>query len=94
MPDTREIGEIDDYDPRGVVVIPHKQKIISFPVDKMLKREEFRGLWRSRCLEPDGSVTAGWSVTFVHGGDYWDAPYQDTPEAACRYALDRLAKLG
>ena len=63
-------------------------------VGEMIQREEFRGLWHSRCLEPNGSITSGWAVTFVHDSHYWDTPYQDTPEAACRYALDRLAELG
>lgn len=60
----------------------------------MLEHEAFRGLWFSRCLEPDGSVTAGWSITFVHDNQYYDLPYQDTPEEACQYALDMLSNLG
>ena len=63
-------------------------------VDEMLGRKEFRGLWRSRCIEEDGSIESGWAVTFVHGTEYWEIPYQSTPEAACQYALDRLAELG
>lgn len=96
MSDINAIDEPDDYDPRGVVVIPHGREVINLsgPVDDMLARSEFRGLWRSRCLEGDGSLTSGWSITFVHDGEYYDVPYQDTPAAACRYGLDRLAELG
>ncbi len=64
------------------------------PVGDMLARSEYRGLWRSQCLEDDGTVYAGWAVTFVHDGHYWETPYRDTPGAACQCALDRLVELG
>lgn len=41
--------------------------------------KEFRGLWRSRCIENDGTTTEGWSATFVHKDDYAETPYCDGP---------------
>lgn len=50
----------------------------------------FRGLWMSRCIEEDGSVSIGWSVTFVRDGQYYDMAYCKTPAEAFQKAL-RLA---
>lgn len=61
------------------------------PIGEMLEHEAFRGLWRSRCLEPDGRITGGWSVSFVHDGQYYDAPYQDNAWDACTDVLNVLA---
>lgn len=54
---------------------------------RILDRPEFRGLWRSRCVHPDGSVEEGWSVTFRRCGEYCEVPYQKTAVQACREAL-------
>ena len=64
-------------------------------VDEMLRRDEFRGLWRGvKCLESDGSSTVGWKVTFLYGGEYSETPYQASAYGACAYALDLLQKVG
>ena len=58
----------------------------------MMNRPEFRGLWRSRCLENDGNFSEGWSVTFILGGEYCETPYQKDAMAALNYALRSLHK--
>lgn len=59
------------------------------PIESMLSRPEFRGLWRSRCIEDDG-VSEGWAVTFVMNGDYCETPYQPSPLKACVKAHEIL----
>ncbi len=59
-------------------------------VDEMLDRKEFRGLWRSRCLERSG-VETGWSVTFIFEGEYTETKYCHSKESACNEALAWLS---
>ena len=46
----------------------------------------FRGLWMSRCIEDDGSISVGWSVTFVKDGQYYDMSYCASPSEAFQKA--------
>lgn len=49
----------------------------------------FRGLWMSRCVEDDGTISEGWSVTFVRDGQYYDMAYCRSPAEA----FDKARKL-
>jgi len=60
-------------------------------VDEMCERDEFRGLWRSRCLE-DSGIETGWSVTFIFEGQYTETKYLLTKEDACQEAINWLCK--
>ena len=62
-------------------------------MSEMITHPAFRGLWRSRQMNDDGSIQDGWSVTFVFGGDYCEVPYQIGPDEACAKALALLADL-
>lgn len=58
-----------------------------FHVAIIADRSEFRGLWRSRCVNPDGTIEEGWSVTFVLEGEYCEIPYEPTADRASAAAL-------
>jgi len=62
-------------------------------IEKVLKHPGFRGLWVSKCTEKvDGKlvVEEGWSCSFVKDGQYHDLYYKETPEEACKVALEIL----
>jgi len=62
-------------------------------IEKVLKHPGFRGLWVSKCTEKvDGKlvVEEGWSCSFVKDGQYYDLYYSETPEEACKKALEIL----
>jgi len=64
-------------------------------LDKIAKIEDsFRGLWKTREMEPDGVTISPsyWSVTFIHDGQYVETPYQDSPEAALDYVIQLKTK--
>jgi len=53
----------------------------------------FRGLWVSRCFEPDqGGLTSGWAVTFIMNGEYCETPYSEDAEGALRFAIKHCDK--
>ena len=72
---------------RDVAEIRVKELEALEPIRAILQRSEYRGLWKSRTINPDGSYDLGWSVTFVLHGDYCEVPYQPTANEAARRAL-------
>lgn len=58
------------------------------PILDAIQMPQFRGLWKSRTVHPDGRIELGWSVTYVSEGDYCEVPYQTTATEAARLALD------
>ena len=56
--------------------------------------EHFRGLWRSREIQPDGTFVEGWSVTFALNNQMTETRYQETPVDALDYAIGVLLKEG
>ena len=62
-------------------------------IEKVLQHHGFRGLWVSKCTEKINGklvVEEGWSCSFVKDGQYHDLYYKDTPEEACKVALEIL----
>jgi hypothetical protein len=57
---------------------------------ELLDRPEFRGLWRSRTIQSDGTIEDGWSCTFLHDGNYCEVPYQQSAADAVVEAVKCL----
>lgn len=60
------------------------------PFDRLLSDPRFRGLWRSRELQKDGTLTSGWSVTFGMDSDFVEIAYEPTAEAAVKRAIEAM----
>ncbi len=60
------------------------------PLDRVIQRPEFRGLWRSRELTKDGTTEEGWSVTFALGNEMVEVAYEPTASLAAESALTHL----
>ncbi len=69
---------------------PAEPMIVPDSIGEVIRRPEFRGLWKSRTVNSQEELEEGWSITFVRDGDDLDLPYSKTPEEAAVLALKAL----
>lgn len=63
------------------------------PIDDLIEclGDSFRGLWKSRPLNPDGSIGFDrWTVTFIFEGHYVETPDFSEAVDALQWAVDRI----